>query len=129
MRKQFLRSAKVIALRTVPEFPKLPIVNEDIWCVGCIGPINEVIETAIQKQGTAVCVKEHGRERIVVPVNNQCALRGAFQRLREWPRGQIGVESDHGQAGGMEKNNHHHGSRKKSALPAPDEGSDAANTK
>ena len=61
---------KVIPLGSSPEFPELVVIKKNIWGIWSVGTVNEIVESTIQEQRSSIRVKEHGREPIVVVVDN-----------------------------------------------------------
>src|SRR6516165_11846844 len=67
-----------------PPRKKLPVADEDGGAAGSVGAVFKIIDATVPQECGAVGVKEDGRERVVLAVHNELALRRAEQRSGQW---------------------------------------------
>ena len=60
----------VVPLGTSPECIELTVIQKDIWDIGSVRTVNQIVESSIEEQGSPIRIKEHGRKPIVVVVDN-----------------------------------------------------------
>ena len=90
LRYQLLKSNQVGPLAPKPNVSKAGVVDENVGRAGRVSAIFQVKSSAVKQQGGAIGVKEHGRERVVVTLSDQRALRRTLQRFRQGARRQVG---------------------------------------
>ena len=60
----------VVPFGSSPKFPKLAVIQKNVWGIWSVRTVDEIVESTIQEQCGSIRIKKHGRKPIVVVVDN-----------------------------------------------------------
>ena len=76
----------VEAIGRKPAREKFLVADEDGRASGGVGAVFEIVDAAVQEERGTVCVKEDGRECVVLAVNDELPLWSPKQSFGQRPR-------------------------------------------